>query len=87
MFKTLTYGFNYIVINYNSPNAGFLFRQLYIRQALQHLVNQPQDVKYAFHGGATPSYGPVPLARRARSPPRTSGRTPTRSASRLPGAC
>jgi len=56
------YGINYIVINFNSPAAGYLFRQLYIRQALQHLVNQPQDVRYAYHGDATPTYGPVPLA-------------------------
>ncbi|MGH3164523.1 MAG: ABC transporter substrate-binding protein [Trebonia sp.] len=62
VYNTLTYGFNYVVINFNSPNAGYLFRQLYIRQALQHLVNQPQDVQYAYHGNATPSYGPVPLA-------------------------
>ncbi|MGH3393493.1 MAG: ABC transporter substrate-binding protein [Streptosporangiaceae bacterium] len=62
LFNTLTYGINYIVINFNSPSAGVLFRQLYIRQALQRLVNQPQDVKYAYHGNATPSYGPVPLA-------------------------
>lgn len=62
VYNTLTYGFNYIVINFNSPNAGYLFRQLYIRQALQHLVNQPEDVKYAYNGNATASYGPVPLA-------------------------
>ena len=62
VFNTLTYGFNYVVINFNSPNAGYLFRQLYIRQALQHLVDQPQDVKFAYHGNATASYGPVPLA-------------------------
>jgi peptide/nickel transport system substrate-binding protein len=61
-YPDITYGFNYIVINFNSPTAGVLFRQLYIRQALQHLVDQPQDVKYAFDGQATPSYGPVPLA-------------------------
>jgi peptide/nickel transport system substrate-binding protein len=62
VYNTLVYGFNYIVINFNSPNAGYLFRQLYIRQALQHLVDQPQDVKYAYDGNATASYGPVPLA-------------------------
>jgi peptide/nickel transport system substrate-binding protein len=62
VFNVPTYGINYIVINFNSPTAGVLFRQLYIRQALQHLVNQPQDVTYAFHGEATPTYGPVPLA-------------------------
>jgi peptide/nickel transport system substrate-binding protein len=62
LYNTYTYGFNYIVINFNSPAAGYLFRQLYIRQALQHVVNQPQDVEYAYHGNATASYGPVPLA-------------------------
>jgi peptide/nickel transport system substrate-binding protein len=62
VFSTPTYGINYVVINFNSPHAGVLFRQLYIRQALQELVNQPQDVKYAYNGEATPTYGPVPLA-------------------------
>jgi peptide/nickel transport system substrate-binding protein len=62
VYDSIVYGINYIVINFNSPAAGALFRQLYIRQALQHLVNQPQDVKYAYNGDATPSYGPVPLA-------------------------
>jgi peptide/nickel transport system substrate-binding protein len=62
VYSNITYGINYIVINFNSPTAGVLFRQLYIRQALQHLVNQPQDVKYAYDDQATPSYGPVPLA-------------------------
>jgi peptide/nickel transport system substrate-binding protein len=62
VFEDPVYGFNYIVINFNSPSAGSLFRQLYIRQAVQRLVNQPQDVKYAYNGDATASYGPVPLA-------------------------
>ncbi len=62
VYSVPTYGINYIVINFNSPAAGPLFRQLYIRQALQRLVDQPQDVKYAFGGNATPTYGPVPLA-------------------------
>lgn len=62
VFTTPTYGLNEIDLNYNSNSDGYLFRQLYIRQALQHLVNQPQDVKYAFHGGANPSYGPVPMS-------------------------
>ncbi len=62
VYSDITYGINYIVINFNSPTAGVLFRQLYIRQALQRLVDQPQDVKYAYNGQATPTYGPVPLA-------------------------
>ena len=61
-FRSLTYGLNNIYLNYNNTSDGPLFRQLYIRQALQELVNQPQDVKYALHGAGNPSYGPVPLA-------------------------
>ncbi len=62
VYSTPTYGIDNIYLNYNNTADGPLFRQLYIRQALQHLVNQPQDVKYAFGGAATPSYGPVPLS-------------------------
>jgi peptide/nickel transport system substrate-binding protein len=61
VYNTPYYGINFVVINFNSPTVGYLFRQLYIRQALQELVNQPQDVKYAYSGQATPSYGPVAL--------------------------
>jgi peptide/nickel transport system substrate-binding protein len=60
-YRALVYGFNNIYLNYNNTPDGALFRQLYIRQALQHLINQPQDVKYALHGAGNPSYGPVPL--------------------------
>lgn len=60
-FRSLTYGLNNVYLNYNNSTDGYLFRQLYIRQALQRLVNQPQDVQYALHGAGNPSYGPVPL--------------------------
>jgi peptide/nickel transport system substrate-binding protein len=60
-YKGLVYGLNDIELNYNNTPDGPLFRQLYIRQALQHLINQPQDVQYALHGAGNPSYGPVPL--------------------------
>lgn len=60
-YKALVYGFNNIYLNYNNTADGALFRQFYIRQALQHLINQPQDVKYALRGAGNPSYGPVPL--------------------------
>ncbi len=62
VFRSLTYGLNNVYLNYNNSADGALFRQLYIRQALQELVNQPQDVQYALHGAGNPSYGPVPLA-------------------------
>jgi len=60
-FNGLVYGLNNIYLNYNNTADGPLFRQLYIRQALQHLINQPQDVTFGLRGAGNPSYGPVPL--------------------------
>jgi peptide/nickel transport system substrate-binding protein len=44
---------------YTNPTYGPLVRQLYIRQALQHLVNEEQDIKVALHGFGQPDYGNV----------------------------
>ncbi len=52
----------YAVYNFSNPTAGPIFDQLYIRQALQELMNQPQDVKDVWHGYAVPTYGPVPIS-------------------------
>ena len=48
-------------------NAGAIFHQLYFRQAMQDLVNQPELVTHVAHGYGLPTYGPVP------TPPGTSG--------------
>jgi len=53
-------GFNYFVENYNNPTYGPLFKQLYFRQAFQHLVDQPAYIKDFDKGYAVPSYSPVP---------------------------
>lgn len=50
---------NFMGVNFNSP-AGPMFKQLYIRQALQYVEDQPALVSSAFHGYAWPVYGPVP---------------------------
>ena len=52
---------NYFAINYNNPTVGPIFRQLYFRQALQEMVNQPVDIKKALYGYGYPTYGPVPI--------------------------
>lgn len=52
---------NYLAINYNNPTVGSIFRQLYVRQAFESLVNQSQYVSDALHGYGTPTYGPVPV--------------------------
>jgi peptide/nickel transport system substrate-binding protein len=47
-------------LGYTSPTYGPLVRQLYLRQALQHLVDQPLYLKTLFHGYGQYTYGPVP---------------------------
>jgi peptide/nickel transport system substrate-binding protein len=42
--------------------TGKLFSQLYIRQAIQYLVDQPLYIKKIWKGYAVPTYGPVPVA-------------------------
>ena len=39
-----------------------IFRQLYVRQALQLLVDQPKLIKVVYRGYGEPVYGPVPAA-------------------------
>jgi len=51
-----------IEFGFTSPTYGPLVRQLYIRQALQHLVNEPLYIKTALHGYGVPDYGIAPSA-------------------------
>ncbi len=55
------FGVTWMWLNYGNSAAGPIFNQLYVRQALQHLINQPQYIKDIFHGYAVPTYGPVPI--------------------------
>jgi peptide/nickel transport system substrate-binding protein len=56
-----TWGITYITLNYASPQVGAIFKQLYIRQAMQHLIDQSAYIKAFLHGYGNPTYGPVPL--------------------------
>ncbi len=47
-------------LGYTSKTYGPLVRQLYIRQALQHLVDQPLFMTKLFHNLGQYTYGPVP---------------------------
>ncbi len=47
-------------LDYSSPTYGPLFKQLYIRQALQHLVNEPLYMTATLHNLGQYTYGPVP---------------------------
>jgi peptide/nickel transport system substrate-binding protein len=65
------YGFNSIFINFNNPTVGPAFRQLYIRQALQYLINQQLQISKVFSGFAQPDYGMV-----VNGPPALEGSEP-----------
>jgi peptide/nickel transport system substrate-binding protein len=60
--KAASYSFNYFPLNFNNPTMGPVFRQLYFRQALQHLVDQDGWISAFLDHTATPTYGPIPLA-------------------------
>ncbi|HUC05806.1 MAG TPA: ABC transporter substrate-binding protein [Acidimicrobiales bacterium] len=59
------FSINYFPENFSSnANGGVtakLFSQLYIRQAMQDLIDQPLYIQKLFKGYATPTYGPVPV--------------------------
>ncbi len=59
------WGFNNFWINYTNPKVGAIFDQLYVRQAMQRLVDQNRIVKDIYHGNAYPTYGPVPILPRS----------------------
>jgi peptide/nickel transport system substrate-binding protein len=54
------YGIQYAQPNFNNPTVGFMVRQLYMRQALQYVVDQPGISKAIWRGYATPTSGPAP---------------------------
>jgi peptide/nickel transport system substrate-binding protein len=55
------WGVNYLYVDYGSAQLSSVFKQLYIRQAMQHLINQQQIVTAIYDGYAYPTYGPVPV--------------------------
>jgi peptide/nickel transport system substrate-binding protein len=66
VFQVATPGVAQILPNFyptgENAAAGPLIRQLYIRQALEYLINRPQLVSKVFGGYADPGNGPVPTA-------------------------
>jgi len=55
-----SYGISYAQLNFNNPQIGFMVRQLYMRQALQYIVDQPGIDKAIWRGYASPTSGPAP---------------------------
>jgi peptide/nickel transport system substrate-binding protein len=54
------WGANFIAINYLNPQTGPIVSQLYVRQALESLVNQPQIIQQIFQGMGSENFGPIP---------------------------
>jgi peptide/nickel transport system substrate-binding protein len=54
------WGFSGVIFNFSNPKYAALVNQLYIRQAMQYLIDQPQYIKRLQLGYGTPTYGPVP---------------------------
>ncbi|HEX4250684.1 MAG TPA: peptide ABC transporter substrate-binding protein [Pseudonocardia sp.] len=52
----------YAPYNFRNPALGAVFRQLYVRQAIQHTVDQQAIASVIWRGTASPGYGPVPQA-------------------------
>jgi peptide/nickel transport system substrate-binding protein len=60
MVRAFPFGFNYLEPNFNNPRVGPIFRQLYFRQAFQHLIDQPGWISAYYNGLGLPTYSPVP---------------------------
>jgi len=54
------YGFAYYLINWTNPTMGPLFKQLYIRQALEYVNDQEGISKAVWRGYAYPNTGVAP---------------------------
>jgi peptide/nickel transport system substrate-binding protein len=54
------YAISYYQPNFNNPTFGAVFKQLYIRQALQSVVDQPGMNKAIYRGYSNPTSGGVP---------------------------
>lgn len=55
-----SWSISYVVLNYNNPTNGAILKQLYVRQALQELVDQPGYLKSFLKDTGTATNGPVP---------------------------
>ncbi|MFG1864146.1 peptide ABC transporter substrate-binding protein [Microbispora bryophytorum] len=55
-----SWSISYIVLNFNNAENGAILKQLYVRQALQKLVDQPGYVRTFLKNAGTVTNGPVP---------------------------
>ena len=55
-----TYGIQYYLINFHNPKTGPIFSQLYVRQALQEVMDQKGMIKAIDNGYGYPTSGAIP---------------------------
>jgi peptide/nickel transport system substrate-binding protein len=55
-----SFGIQYFLINFNNPTIGPAFKQLYVRQAIQELIDQQGMIKSVDRGYGYPTSGGVP---------------------------
>ena len=56
----ISFSISYDLYNFNNPTVGPIFKQLYIRQAMQELLDEVGIDKNYFGGDAYPTCGPIP---------------------------
>jgi peptide/nickel transport system substrate-binding protein len=54
------FGIQYFLINFNNPTLGPAYKQLYVRQAIQELIDQEGMIKSVDRGYGYPTSGGVP---------------------------
>ena len=54
------WGFAYYLLNFKNPAMGAVFKQLYVRQALEYVADQNGMSKAVYRGYAYPNTGPAP---------------------------
>jgi len=57
-----SFGIFYAQPNFNNPTVGYMVRQLYMRQALQEVMDQPGIDQAIYRGYSLPTSGPAPNA-------------------------
>lgn len=61
-----TWGITYMTLNFAAPPVSAIFKQLYVRQAMQELIDQPGYIQKFLSGYGNATYGPVPLVPASR---------------------
>ncbi len=55
------WGITFAVFNFSNPKYAPIENQLYVRQAMQSLIDQPAYISAILAGDGTPTYSPVPV--------------------------